>query len=80
MITIEKDSKAEEIFIHATPEDLREFAKKLWAISEKADTKGKHKEQLTTKRDADVFLSTELQSEPQKHSIIKKLTISSRIK
>ncbi len=80
MITIEKDSKAEEIFIHATPEDLREFAKKLWAISEKADTQGKHKEQLTTKRDADVFLSTELQSEPQKHSIIKKLTISSRIK
>ncbi len=80
MITIEKDSKAEEIFIHATPEDLREFAKKLWAISEKADTHGKHKEQLTTKRDADVFLSTELQSEPQKHSIIKKLTISSRIK
>ena len=79
MITIEKDSKAEEIFIHATPEDLREFAKKLWAISEKADTKGKHKEQLTTKGDPDdIILSTELQGEPRKHSIIKQLTISIR--
>ena len=78
MITIEKDANAEEIFIHATPEDLREFAKKLWAISEKADVKGKHKEQLTTKKGADVELSTVLQGEPNKHSVIKKLTISSR--
>jgi hypothetical protein len=50
MITVEKDAKAEEIFIHATPEDLREFAKTLWAISQKAELKGKHKEQLTTKK------------------------------
>lgn len=78
MITIEKDATAEEIFIHATPEDLREFAKRLWAISEKADMKGKHKEQLTTKKGGDIELSTELQGEPRKHSIVKKLTISSR--
>tara|TARA_B100000767_G_C19473748_1_gene413249 strand:- start:367 stop:609 length:243 start_codon:yes stop_codon:yes gene_type:complete len=77
MITIEKDSKAEEVFIHATPEDLREFAKILWAISKKAETKGKHKEQLTTKLDSDVELSTKLKGEPNKHSVIKKLTICS---
>lgn len=77
MITVEKDLNAEEIFIYATSEDLREFAKKLWAISEKADTKGKHKEQFTTKAGSDVELSTKLQGEPRKHSVIKKLTINS---
>ncbi len=35
MLSIEKNSKAEEIFIHGSPEELREFAKKLWAIAEK---------------------------------------------
>jgi hypothetical protein len=40
MITIEKDTKAEEIFIHAAPEDLRGFAKKLWQMSEKAGGQG----------------------------------------
>ena len=79
MITIEKDSAAEEIFIHATPDDLREFAKKLWAISEKAETKGKHQEKLTTKTGSDVELSTQLKGEPRKHSVIKKLTICSNV-
>ena len=46
MITIEKDIKAEEIFIHADPEELRGFAKKLWQISEKAEAKGKYKDCL----------------------------------
>ena len=77
MITVEKDSKAEEIFIHATPDDLREFAKKLWAISEKAETKGKHKEQFTSKAGSDVELSMKLKGERNKHCVIKKLTICS---
>jgi len=78
MITIEKDLKAEEIFIYAAPEDLRELAKKLWAISEKADLKGKHTERLTTKRGTDVELCTQLQGEVGEFSVIEKLTISSR--
>jgi len=78
MITVEKDTNAEEIFIHAAPEDLREFAKKLWAIAEKADTKGKHKEQLIATNSVDTWLSTKLQGEPRKHSVIKKLSISCR--
>ncbi|NTS76804.1 hypothetical protein HR060_07960 [Catenovulum sp. SM1970] len=78
MITIEKDAKAEEIFIHGSPESLREFAKKLWAISEKGETKGKHKEQLTTKKGSQIELSTKLQGEPRKHSVIKKLTICTK--
>lgn len=77
MIIIEKDTNAEEIFIHAAPEDLRGFAKKLWQISEKAEAKGKHKEQLTTKLDSDIELSTKPVTEGSKHSVIKKLTISS---
>lgn len=80
MITIEKDNNGEEIFIHAAPEDLRELAKKLWAISEKAETKGKHKEQFTTKQGANIELSTVLRGEPRKHSVVKKLTVSSSIK
>ena len=75
MITIEKDSNAEEIFIHSTPEDLREFAKKLWALSEKADAKGTHKEQFTSKDE----LSATLKGEPRKHSVIKKLSIHCRV-
>lgn len=77
MITIEKDAKAEEIFIHAAPEDLRFLAKKLWAISEKADVKGKHSEQLTTKLDSEIELATKPQGDPRKFTAIKKLTISS---
>lgn len=80
MITIEKDTKAEEIFIHAAPEDLRGLAKKLWQISEKAEAKGKHKEQLTTKLDSDIELSTKPLANGSKHSVIKKLTISSSVK
>lgn len=78
MITIEKDLKAEEIFIHATPEDLRELAKKLWEISEKADANGNYQEQLTTQLGTDVELCTALKGEPGKHSVIKKLSICSR--
>ncbi len=79
MITIEKDARAEEIFIHATPEDLREFAKALWAISQKAELKGKHKEQLTTKKGSHVELSSIAKSDSGKHSLIKKLTIHSKV-
>lgn len=71
MITLEKDKGAEEIFIHASSDDLREFAKSLWALSEKADIKGSHKAQLTTKDG----LNATLRGEPRKHSVIKKLSI-----
>jgi len=77
MITIEKDTKAEEIFIHATPEDLRGFAKKLWEISQKAEAKGKHKEQLTTKLDSDIELSAKPLVEGSNRRPVKKLTIAS---
>ena len=40
MLTIEKDSKAEKICIHGTPESLRELAKKMWAIAEETESKG----------------------------------------
>lgn len=78
MLSIEKDKQAEEIFIHGSPQDLREFAKQLWAIAEKGETKGKHKEQLTTKSDSELQLSSKLAGEPAKHSVIKKLTICSQ--
>ena len=78
MITIEKNLNDDEVAIHATPEDLREFAKMLWAISEKADLKGKHKEQLTTKKTDDVWLSTKRQGDARHYGIIKKLLIHSR--
>ena len=76
MLFIEKDAKAEEIFIHADPAELRGFAKRLWAISEKAEAKGKHKEQLTSKLDSEIELSTKPHVDPRKHSAIEKLTIS----
>ncbi|MCH2191233.1 MAG: hypothetical protein HRT56_05755 [Coraliomargarita sp.] len=79
MITVEKDSKAEEIVIHATPIELREFAKQLWAISEKAELKGKHKQQFTPKSGSEVELLTKVQGDPRKYSIVKKLTISSKL-
>lgn len=75
MISVEKDSKAEEICIHGTPESLREFAKKLWAIAEKSESKGKHKEQMTTKSNSEPELSTKLQGDSNQYRIVKKLTI-----
>ena len=79
MLSIEKDSTAEEIFIHGTPEALREFAKKLWAVAEKGEAKGKHKEHLTTKSSSDPELSTKLQGDPSKYSVVKKSSICSRV-
>ena len=78
MITIEKDSNAEEVFIYGSPEDLRVLAKELWAIAEKGETKGKHREQLTTKTNSNIELSTKLHGEARKYSVIKKLSIISR--
>lgn len=78
MITLEKDSNAEEIVIHATPEDLREFAKELWAISQKAETKGKHKQEMTASNSAESWLSPKLKGEQRKYSVVKKLTIACR--
>jgi hypothetical protein len=79
MITIEKDSKAEEIYIHGSPESLRKFAQKLWMIAEKGESKGKHREQLTTKKNSVLELSAKLYGEPGKNSVIKKLTINSHV-
>ena len=78
MLTIEKDSKAEEVCIHGTPESLRELAKKLWVIAEKSESIGKCQEQLTTEMGADPELSTKLQGEAGKYSVINKLTICGR--
>lgn len=76
MITLEKDAKAEEIFIQASPEDLREFAKRLWAISEKGEQKGKHSETLTAGKGADPELSPRPAGNSRTHSVVKKLTVS----
>ena len=78
MLSIEKDQSAEHIYLHGSAEDLREFAKKLWAIAEKAETKGKHSEQLTTQPQSDPQLSTTLQGEPKKHRVIKTVNICGR--
>lgn len=80
MIFIEKDVNAEEMFIHAAPEDLRGLAKKLWAISQEAEEKGKHKEQLTSKDDSDIELSSMPREGSCKRGVVQKLTISSAVK
>ena len=76
MITLEKDNNAEEIVIHASASDLREFAKKLWQLSEKADTKGKHKEQFSS-HGFEPELSNQLVGDAKKYKVVKKLTVSS---
>lgn len=80
MIFIEKDLNAEEVFIHAAPEDLRGLAKKLWAISQEAEEKGKHNEQLTNKDDSDIELSAKPREGSRKRGVVQKLTISSAVK
>jgi len=80
MLTIEKDSKAEEICIHGTPESLRELAKKLWVIAEKSETQGKHHERITTAKGSDPELSTQLQGKAGEYSVINTLAICGRDK
>ncbi len=77
MLSIEKDSHAEEICIHGTPEDLREFAKKLWAIAEKGESRGVHQEQFSTSFSSDPELSTTLQGDSDEFSIVTRLTVCS---
>lgn len=78
MLTIEKNKNADEIFIHATPEDLRGFAKKLWQLSNEAEDKGMHKEQFNTSLESDIELSNGPCLNAKQNSIIKKITISSK--
>ncbi len=44
MLSIGKDRSAEYIYLYGSAEDLREFAKKLWAIAEQSERKGQHSE------------------------------------
>ena len=77
MITIEIDSNSEEVFIHGEPANLRGFAQKLWAISEQAEQRGQYEEQLTTKYDSEIELSSTPRGDSAKRRAIQKLTISS---
>jgi hypothetical protein len=79
MITIERDSNFDEVFIHAAPEDLRFLAKKLWAISEKAEANGEHSEQLSSDDYSEIELSTKPKLDNGKNTVVKKLTISSSV-
>ena len=79
MITIEKDTKAEEICINGDPEGLRELAKKLWNVAEEAESKGKHKEKLSTKASSDPRLSDKLQGMSGKYRVVEKLTIRGQV-
>ncbi|MBQ4838544.1 MULTISPECIES: hypothetical protein [Pseudoalteromonas] len=40
MLTLEKDEKAEQVFIHASPEKLRWLASRLEAIAAQAEKSG----------------------------------------
>ena len=75
MFTVEKNSKEDEVCIHGTPEDLREFAKKLWSIAEKSESKDSYQEQITNLADSDLELSTKLQGDAEKYSAMTKLTV-----
>ncbi|MDD9892173.1 MAG: hypothetical protein OXT49_01505 [Gammaproteobacteria bacterium] len=77
MITVEIDPKSNEAVIHADPIELREFAKKLWAISEKAEAQGKHIERLSTKAGSEIPLSPTPRGDSKKYRAIKQLTLSS---
>lgn len=80
MITIEKDSKAEEICIHGTPESLRELAKRLWDVAEQGESQGTGKAQLSTNIDSEPQLSTKLRGEQGKYRVVKKLTLCGHAK
>ena len=76
MITVEKNTKTDEVVIHAEPEDLRFFAKLLWGISEKAETMGAHSERFSTMDDSEIELSVKPHSDAGTHSVCTTLTIS----
>ena len=75
LLSIEKDSKAEEIRLHGSPESLRMLAKKLWAIAEQAETSGHFSEQLTSHKGAEPELTTQLQGDPKTFSLVHTLGI-----
>ncbi len=75
LLTVEKDANAEEICLHGTPESLRMFAKKLWAIADAAETDGNHHQRLNTREGPEPDLTTELQGDAASYSLVHTLTV-----
>ena len=79
-MTAKKEAPAEQIFIHASPEDLREFAKKLWAISEKADSQGQQQAQLSTAFGNDVELTAKVDGVANQQTLFTEFNICCKTK
>jgi hypothetical protein len=75
MLTVEKDIKGEQIFIHGSPEKLRWLAAKLESIANYAESHGASHEHLMTPEWGGNELSSELQGKVESHSLVNHLII-----
>ncbi len=80
LLTVEKDAHAEEICLHGTPESLRMFAKHLWAIADAAETAGNHHQRFSSHEGAEPDLTTELQGDAARYSLVHTLTVHGHAK
>ncbi|MBQ4834791.1 Imm32 family immunity protein [Pseudoalteromonas luteoviolacea] len=75
MLTLEKDEKAEQVFIHASPEKLRWLASRLEAIAAQAEKSGNAHDHLMTEDWGGHELTNELIGNPESREIINHLVI-----
>ncbi len=77
MLTVEKEKKSEQIYIHGSPEKLKWLAQKILNIAEASESNGKAHEHFMTTEWAGDELTSELQGSEEEFSLINKLTIYS---
>jgi len=75
MLTVEKDIKGEQIYIHGSPEKLRWLAAKLESIASYAELHGNSHDHLMTSEWGGNELSSELKGKSESHSLINHLII-----
>lgn len=75
MLTIEKDRKAEQIFIHASPEKLRWLVSRIEAIASQAEKTGNSHDHFMTEDWGGHELTNELIGNPESRELINHLVI-----
>ncbi len=75
MLTVEKDDKAEQVFIHGTPERLRWLASRIEAIANEAEKSGHSHDHFMTEDWGGEELSNELQGKSESSGLINQMII-----
>lgn len=75
MLTVEKDKDAEQIFIHGSPEELRQLAAKLVAIAGQAERSGQSHDHFMSAEWGGGELGSNLRGSKESSAIINHVVV-----